>query len=324
MNIKKRDHHYVFQAYLKHWTNEKDNKLWCLREKDIFPVTPRNIAFEKDLYRVLPLNNKEIEFIKLFFSKHGSAFNKGVDDFLTLYTSLDTYEKVFIGLRSLFPNDCPEAEEAMDDINNMLDIARNNLTEDTFAEFEGEATTWLNILCEENISYFHSSNDERERLINFICMQYFRTVKIRNNILLVLKQAEKIFINDQFPKGCLRAENLVFPMLWIISARCADALLKAPLSIIINKTSTAFITSDQPVINIKADYNDLSSEPSDLVLYYPISPLVAVLINDHNGEIRVELNSERDVEQYNDLIKKACNKMIFSDSLAVLEKYKNS
>ena len=79
MNVKKRDHHYVFQAYLKHWTNEKDNKLWCLRDKDPFPVTPRNIAFEKDLYRVLPLNKKEIEFIKLFFSKYGSAFEKGVD-----------------------------------------------------------------------------------------------------------------------------------------------------------------------------------------------------------------------------------------------------
>ena len=323
MNVKKRDHHYVFQAYLKHWTNEKDNKLWCLRDKEPFPVTPRNVAFEKDLYRVLPLNKKEIEFIKLFFSKYGSAFKKGVDDFLTLYTSLDTYEKGFTELRALFPKDCLEAEEAMADINNMLDIARNNLTEDTFADFEGEATTWLNTLCEENISYFHNSNEEREKLINFICMQYFRTVKIRNNILLVLKEAEKIFINDQFPKGCLMAENLVFPMLWIISARCADALLKAPISIIINKTSTAFITSDQPVINIKADYNDLSSEPSDLVLYYPVSPLVAVLINDYNAEIRVELDSEKDVEQYNDLIKLASNKMIFSDTLASLEKYKN-
>ena len=141
MNVKKRDHHYVFQAYLKHWTNEKDNKLWCLRDKERFPVTPRNIAFEKDLYRVLPLNKKEIEFIKLFFSKYGSAFKKGVDDFLTLYTSLDTYEKGFTELRALFPKDCPEAEEVMADINDILDIARNNLTEDTFAEFEGEAAT---------------------------------------------------------------------------------------------------------------------------------------------------------------------------------------
>ena len=320
LETKKRDHHYVFQAYLKKWVNNNE-KLWCLRDGKIFNVKTNNIAFEKDFYRVQPLTPKEIEFIKLFFCKYGSSFQKAVDEFIKLYTSLDAYENVFLGLRKLLPKNCPEADEAMVEINNMIDVARNNLTEDTFSELEGEAVTWLNALCDENVSFIYSSTDEREKFINFVCMQYYRTLSMRNNTLIVLKEAETSFVNEQFPKGCIKAENLVFPMLWIISARCADALLKSPITLMVNNSSTTFITSDQPVVNLMADYKNLKSEVSDLMFYYPISPNIAILINDHSGKTRIELKTEEDVKKYNDAIKSASNKMIFSNSSKILEKY---
>ena len=317
---KKRAHHYVFQAYLKNWANANE-KLWCLREGKVFEAKTKNVAFKKDFYRVQPLNQKEIEFIKLFFHKYNEPFRKEVDKFIELYTSLDKYKKVFLNLRTLFPNECPRVDEAMREIDNMIDVARNNLTEDTFAEFEGEAVVWLNALCDENISFIYDSNDVREKFINFVCMQYYRTLSMSNNILSVLKEAENYFVNEQFPKGCIKAENLVFPMLWIISARCADVLLKSPITLIVNKTSTAFITSDQPIINLKADYKNLKSEVSDLIFYYPISPNIAVLVNDHSGKTRIELKTDEDVEKYNNAIKNASNKMIFSNSSKILEKY---
>lgn len=316
---KKRKHHYVFQAYLKKWVNSNE-KLWCLREGKVFEVKTNNIAFEKDFYRVHRLSCKEIEFIKLFFSKYSLAFQKGVDDFIKLYTYLDIYEKTISGLRNLLPNDCPEADETMVENNKILDIARNNMTEDVLAEFEGEAVVWLNALCDNNISFIYNL-EEREKFINFICMQYYRTLRIRNNALLVLKEAETCFVSEQFPEGSLKSENLIFPMLWLISARCADALLKSPITIIVNKTATGFITSDQPVVNLMADYKDLKSEVSDLIFYYPISPNIAVLVNDHSGKTRIELKTDEEVEKYNDAIKSASNKMIFSNSYTILEKY---
>ena len=317
---KKRNHHYVFQRYLKNWVNT-NGKLWCLREGTVFNVKTNNIAFEKDFYRVQQLNQKEIEFIKLFFCRYDSSFRKAVDKFIELYTSLDTCESIFLGLRDSLPKNCPEADEAMLEINNMIDVARNNLTEEAFAEFEGEAVIWFNALCDENVSFIESSTDEREKFISFICMQYHRTLRMRNNTLIVLKEAETSFVNEQFPKGCIKAENLVFPMLWIISARCADALLQSPITLMVNNSSTTFITSDQPVINLMADYKNLKSEVSDLIFYYPISPNIAVLINDHRGKKRIELKTDEDVKKYNDAIKSASYKMIFSNSSKILDEY---
>lgn len=317
---KKRNHHYVFQRYLKNWVNANE-KLWCLRDGKVFNVKTNNIAFEKDFYRVQPLNHKEIEFIKLFFCKYDLPFRKAVDEFIKLYTSLDTYESVFLDLRKLLPKNCPEADEAMVEINNMLDVAKNNLIEDTFAEFEGEAVTWFNALCDENVSFIESSTDEREKFINFVCMQYYKTLSMRNNTLIVLKEAETSFVNEQFPKGCIKAENLVFPILWIIAARCADALLKSPITLMVNNSSITFITSDQPVVNLMADYKNLKAEVFDLIFYYPISPNIAVLINDHSGKTRIELKTDEDVKKYNDAIKSASNKMIFSNSSKILAEY---
>ena len=317
---KKRNHHYVFQRYLKNWVNTNE-KLWCLRDGKVFNVKTNNIAFEKDFYRVQPLNQKEIEFIKLFFCKYDLPFRKAVDEFIKLYTSLDTYESVFLDLLKLLPKNCPEADEATVEINNMLDVARNNLIEDTFAEFEGEAVKWFNALYDENVSFIEISTDDREKFINFVCMQYYKTLSMRNNTLIVLKEAETSFVNEQFPKGCIKAENLVFPILWIIAARCADALLKSPITLMVNNSSTTFITSDQPVVNLIADYKNLKAEVSDLIFYYPISPNIAVLINDHSGKTRIELKTDEDVKKYNDAIKSASNKMIFSNSKKILEEY---
>jgi len=317
---KKRDQHYVFQKYLKSWTDNGDNKLWCLRDKKIFKVKPKNIAFEKDFYRIQPLNEKEIEFIKLFFSKYGIEFQKGVDEFLKLYTLLDNYESFFKLLQLRFVRNIPEIDEAVDDINKLIDIGRNNLIEDTYAQFEGDSIKWFDAIKNGNLSLFMLRSNERDEFINFICMQYYRTLRMKNTFLCVLREAEGYFINEQ--KGSIRAENLVLPMVWLISARCSGALLNAPLTIAFNKTAIPFITSDQPVINLKADYKDLSKETTELVFYYPVSPTIAILLNDKKIKNKLELTNDFEAKKYNDLIARASNKMLFSNIPAVLDEYK--
>lgn len=319
---KKRDHHYVFQAYLKKWANSNE-KIWCLRDGKPFEVSPRNIAFEKDFYRISSLNDKEIEFIRLFFRKTSDSFKKELENFIKLYTTFDRNEKLFKVLRAMLPIDCSEADEAMEEIDSMLDIARNNILEDTYCLFEGESISWLTSLCNQDTSFFYNGkDDQRERFVNFVCMQYYRTAGIKENTMRVLKEAEEYFVNPQFPKGCIKADNLYLPMLWLISAQCSDVLLKAPLTLLINKSNVPFITSDQPVINTKADYSDLSKEITELVFYYPISPQIAILLNDSVCGDKVELSTDDEVTAYNDLLFKASKKMIFSNIPDILEQYK--
>ena len=317
----KRDQHYVFQAYLKSWVNTNE-KLWCLRDGKMFDVKTNNIAFEKDFYRVNSLSNKELEFIKLFFSKSSDAFKKEMNYFLKLYTTIDREEKIFELIFKLCPKDVPEIYETIDDINEMIDIARNNIMEEVYCDFEGEACDWLKNLSEENVDFLYtSSKEEKEKFISFVCSQYFRTKRMKDHTMHVLKEAEKYFVNKDFPQGSIKAENLYQPMLWLLSAKCSDAILKSHINLLINKTDVPFITSDQPVINLKADYEDFSQQPDELVFYYPISPHVAVKINDNLCMKKIELTNANDIYEYNDLINKAAYKMIFSKEKSAISKY---
>ncbi len=318
---KKRDQHYVFQAYLKNWVNT-NGKLWCMRDGKVFDVKTSNIAFEKDFYRVNSLSNKDIEFIKLFFYKSSDAFKKEMDYFLKLYTTIDRDEKIFELIFKLCTKDISEISEAIDDINKMIDIARNNIMEEVYCDFEGEACDWLKNLCKEDIDFLYtSSKEEKEKFISFVCSQYFRTKRMKEHMMYVLKEAEKFFVNKEFPQGSIKAENLYQPMLWLLSAKCSDKILNAHITLIINRTDVPFITSDQPVINLKADYKDFSNQPDELVFYYPISPRVAVRINDDLCVKKIELTNSSDIYEYNDLINRAAYKMIFSKDKSVISKY---
>lgn len=213
MENKKRDQHYVFQAYLKNWVNT-NGKLWCMRDGKVFDVKTSNIAFEKDFYRVNSLSNKDIEFIKLFFYKSSDAFKKEMDYFLKLYTTIDRDEKIFELIFKLCTKDIPEISETIDDINKMIDIARNNIMEEVYCDFEGEACDWLKNLCKGDIDFLYiSSKEEKEKFISFVCSQYFRTKRIKDHMMYVLKEAEKFFVNKEFPQGSIKAENLYQPML---------------------------------------------------------------------------------------------------------------
>lgn len=318
---KKRDQHYVFQAYLKKWVN-KNEKLWCLREGKVFEVKTNNIAFEKDFYRVNSLNSNEIEFIKLFFSKESVVFKNGMNRFLELYTTIDRNEKFFELIDNLYSIEIPEVSDAVADINEIIDIARNNIMEEFYCDFEGEACGWLKNLCEENVDFLYaSSKAEKEKFITFVSSQYFRTKRMKDYTMKVLKKAEKYFVSKEFPQGSIKAENLYQPMLWLLSTKFADAILNAQITLIINKTDVSFITSDQPVINLKADYKDLSQQPDELVFYYPISPRAAVKINDNLCVKKIELKNENDVHEYNDLINRAAYKMIFSKDESVINMF---
>ena len=194
--------------------------------------------------------------------------------------------------------------------------------EDTFAVLEGEACFWLECLCASNLDFFYnSSDDQNERFIAFVCAQYYRTKRMKDITLNILKQAEEYFVNDQFPKGSIKADNLYQPMLWLISSKCADAILKAHLKLLINMTDLPFITSDQPVINIRANYENLSKDTTELVFYYPISPQIAILLNDNSADNKEEITEKIKICEYNDSLSKASYNMLIANDKDILKRY---
>ena len=97
----------------------------------------------------------------------------------------------------------------------------------------------------------------------------------------------------------------------------------APLSLLVNKTDIPFITSDQPVINLYADYQKPEEEPNGLTFYYPISPDVAILLNSEDTQNKVYLTREQ-VDYYNRTIIQASYQCIFANKREVIERYRKT
>lgn len=86
---------------------------------------------------------------------------------------------------------------------------------------------------------------------------------------------------------------------------------------LINDTGVSFVTTDQPIINLLANYQDVTDEVSDIVYYYPISPNLAITINDSNTEDRLNL-SKSQVEEYNRKLIDASYEFVFADNEKML------
>lgn len=77
-----------------------------------------------------------------------------------------------------------------------------------------------------------------------------------------------------------------------------------------NLSKETFFTSDQPVINLKS--KDDGSVPDEFVLYYPLSPKIAIQINDNNSNNEIVIKDENVVHKYNDKLIKEANEYVVS------------
>ena len=159
----------------------------------------------------------------------------------------------------------------------------------------------------------------------FLCTQYFRTKAIKerwiSSVGPCLNDPRWNTLNIQ--RENIDLENLVHHFSWFIKNACAYSLRRenSHLTMLVNETGIPFITSDQPVINIKADYRNLSIETTELIFYYPIAPNVAITVNDENSDDKIKLNSQQ-VDEYNCAIINSSYQNIFANRVDILKRYK--
>lgn len=60
--MKVRGQHYVWRFYLEPWTTE--GRLWCLRDGKIFFVDPKNVAKQRDFYRLKDLTHHDVWLVR--------------------------------------------------------------------------------------------------------------------------------------------------------------------------------------------------------------------------------------------------------------------
>lgn len=89
------------------------------------------------------------------------------------------------------------------------------------------------------------------------------------------------------------------------------------MTVLINDTALPFITSDQPIINKEsASGND---SPKEFVLYYPLSPTVAITVNDRNRCKTKHIDKKSIVDDYNRKIIEHSYEYLVSNKESVLQ-----
>lgn len=303
----KPNQHYVWQKYLEPWV--KDGKIICLRnKKDIIQTNPRNIASERYFYKINNLTQNDCKLIrKIFIDNKPEPMNSVLEGWVR------PVEAFFE-----FYNNYVKNEEVKDNIEDYKELALKNLLENLHMEIESGGMAGLCKMQLGDLSFISECDDEDEEDVDFILylsFQYFRTKKIKQSVKESLGENSSLFtdFDDVF--------NLIAPIFSTSFGNSIFNLIKSKelyCYLIKNTTEISFITGDQPVINIHANF-EKNVETSELALYYPLSPALSLLITkDKNYNIECSIEK---VKEYNDMIERQSLALIFANDESALHQY---
>lgn len=266
--------HYVWEFYLKAWCFE-GNKVWCNRNGNIFNTSTENIAQERRFYEITPLTNDEIGLIE---------------------AGINTMPKENHNILKLKLKNLVECSLYSDN-------TRKNALESEYADMEQRTVSILQSIRNGTIDMLDNEYDKNIFSI-FLGMQYTRTPKSRNGKINCLSEGRfQISNNFSFYWSYIFFSDSISS--WISSAK---------VSLLKNKTNIPFITGDQPVINIKSEYDNTPAK--EIQLYYPISPKLALLFDEK--ELFENPISVDDVLFYNEK-KQASEALIVGNKKETLE-----
>lgn len=143
-----------------------------------------------------------------------------------------------------------------------LRAVEKTLGEQFHTATENRAIPLLNALRTEDAS-FYADVDTCMTFIQFIVFQYFRTAKLRNE-MLAIKNPLPHDIEQTWPiEALIYATN--------VGASLFQQRNLYDIVFLRNTSIIPFITADQPIINLNG------IEDEHLALYYPITPTLAVI-----------------------------------------------
>ena len=153
------------------------------------------------------------------------------------------------------------------------------IKEDYYNIIENRGARYLKSLKSEDMSFYRNL-EERGDFLYYLFAQYFRTSKIRNNYLNILKKRENPYNID-----LIKVHKLI--LLGLANNAATNISLGNDYDIGILKApdNYFFITSDQPVVNTAwQDINHIGNVKS-LAIHYPISPNKAIFLKKGTGKI---------------------------------------
>ncbi|PRD56777.1 DUF4238 domain-containing protein [Sphingobacterium gobiense] len=298
MEVKKKQH-YVWKQYLKNWSyNEKQIYFLHKNSNEVKVTNLENIAQQRFFYEVDAFSENEESILAYLINEWSNDYSRD--------TNLALLKRFFIYSR---------AKRALDklsiyDKEERLNVVKKNTLEDLHSIFEkfGEKLLIVNDLSD--LSFFNTLEEKVKALI-YLCIQYTRTNQMHSKAMNGLSLA------NHLPESSLKFIAVTFA---ITLASNLALVHKLRVTLLKNATNIDFITTDQPIINTKTDFNNPTQATELLEFYYPINPRVALLVStsEENLLMEHEVLSKEELMNLNRLLINMEPDFIFSKSKEAL------
>jgi hypothetical protein len=317
----KKNHHHVWANYMKRWSPDNKQAYYTTKKNnEIRFDSVKNIAVERDFYRVKPLTPEHVQIIKKWSSESPIDLYELHMSYLSDYLRMQHLESLY--------KQSGQKDEIAD---NMIEAWKCNGVENYHTAHENEIQETLEALANRDLSVL----DNDDNMINF--MQFFgqqiaRTKNFKDTVSNGVGNS-KATLDKSMQELANHITKLTLECWWFIGYMFGMSLGRSLYldrnndihCLLINDTDTPFITSDQPIVNVhKALSNEIKPpEDHECDLYYPISPSVAYIINKSHrfprGKVQVSVEV---VEEMNIKIAKRANFHIIGNSEESLKPYR--
>lgn len=287
-------HHHTPRQYLLPWADSDERVAWYGYGK-VMRSGLTMVGGEDNFYKLKELTVPDVDCMKLFIGGLPELGRKGHKRFLQMYV-LPTRLKRHLEKRG----DCgPDAMK-------LMDVVRSNLMENYHASIERGFWPYLDLIKARNFSFI----EDRNRAIEFFhgfSVQYMRTKAVKERAI----QKTNVLFDD--------VERVWDVLSYITAVETGRSFFadrrNFQILVLDNDTQIRFITSDQPIINIRADAGSFNP-PEKIELYYPLSPTQAMLYLENSTPTAgiSQSVSIDEAHRYNMMMLDHCAFRVFSNS----------
>lgn len=327
MTVKRQ--HLVWRKYLSSWTDkpETTNGKIFVYDKKTCEIRHNNIndvAVEKYTYDISGKSDADVLLCKFYlndwFSKNGILINTNKFVLADGNSERDFIENNYISklenegltyLQKLKNGQFPFSSE--NKILHNIVIFKQNILSSLLLGIPLLSDSEIDNIFRETLE-LSKTRDDRFSFFEFFTNQFLRTNRGRKAVLDATESTKK-----RFPKKELyqKTTKYLFPLMMCVNTFVfAYSLWKSEfiLEILKNETPVDFITSDEPIINLCVDYKNMSIEEVDyMVLYYPITPKIALLCK-HGGYTNKtkDIKDSKKIIEFNLKMFDAASRQVFS------------
>ena len=255
--IGKKLHHFVPRFYLRAWAQKEH--IYCLQEGTIRRPNLRNVCAENYFYGLQHLSDEDIAFLRKAIIDGSPDALKSSHEQLTRTLMLPYLAKQRLNASG------GAASPAMAEAARMI----VELNENLHTGMEDRFRPYLSSMLAGDLSFLQDAS-EAAVFLWCLAIQYARTNHVKRVQHLLDSNRAELY------------RRLANPLVHIIAANVGCSLFaereRFTVVLLENSSATPFITADQPIINIASKPNNDLILPTRFELYYPLSPIKAMLL----------------------------------------------